>query len=94
MSCACHWAVSQAAADKHGRMWGHAYSVLPRGIYVAPESAVRRPADLAGVEVGVGYHSGSHFSAIQSLEAVIAPEAINLRFVGQPYDRIDALLVW
>jgi NitT/TauT family transport system substrate-binding protein len=92
MSCACHWAVSQAAADKHGRMWGHAYSVLPRGIYVAPESAVRRRADLAGVEVGVGYHSGSHFSAIQSLEAVIAPEAINLRFVGQPYDRIDALL--
>jgi NitT/TauT family transport system substrate-binding protein len=58
--------------------------VLPCGIYVAPESAVRRPADLAGVEVGVGYHSGSHFSAIQSLEAVIAPEAINLRFVGQP----------
>jgi NitT/TauT family transport system substrate-binding protein len=94
MSCACHWAVNQAAADQHGRMWGHAYSVLPCGIYVAPESAVRRPADLAGVEVGVGYHSGSHFSAIQSLEAVIAPEAINLRFVGQPYDRIDALLVW
>jgi NitT/TauT family transport system substrate-binding protein len=42
--------------------------------------------------VGVGYHSGSHFSAIQSLEAVIAPDQINLRFVGQPYDRIDALL--
>jgi NitT/TauT family transport system substrate-binding protein len=92
MSCACHWAVNQAAADQHGRMWGHAYSVLPCGIYVAPESEVRRPGDLAGVEVGVGYHSGSHFSAIQSLEAVIAPEAINLRFVGQPYDRIDALL--
>jgi NitT/TauT family transport system substrate-binding protein len=92
MSCACHWAVNQAAADQHGRMWGHAYSVLPCGIYVAPESQVRRPGDLAGVEVGVGYHSGSHFSAIQSLEAVMAPEAINLRFVGQPYDRIDALL--
>jgi NitT/TauT family transport system substrate-binding protein len=92
MSCACHWAVNQAAADQHGRMWGHAYSVLPCGIYVAPESEVRLPADLAGVEVGVGYHSGSHFSAIQSLEAVIAPDQINLRFVGQPYDRIDALL--
>jgi len=92
MSCACHWAVNQAAADQHGRMWGHAYSVLPCGIYVAPESEVRRPADLAGVEVGVGYHSGSHFSAIQSLEAVVGPESINLRFVGQPYDRIDALL--
>ena len=92
MSCACHWAVNQVAAEQHGRMWGHAYSVLPCGIYVAPESEVRRPADLAGVEVGVGYHSGSHFSAIQALEAVVAPDEINLSFVGQPYDRIDALL--
>jgi NitT/TauT family transport system substrate-binding protein len=92
MSCACHWAVNQAAADQHGRMWGNAYSVLPCGIYVAPESEVRRPADLAGVEIGVGYHSGSHFSAIQALESVIAPESINLSFSGQPYDRIDALL--
>jgi NitT/TauT family transport system substrate-binding protein len=92
MSCACHWAVNQAATDQHGRMWGDAYSVLPCGIYVAPESEVRQPADLAGVEVGVGYHSGSHFSAIQALEAVIEPDEIELSFVGQPYDRIDALL--
>ena len=32
MSCACHWAVNQAASDQHGRMWGHAYSILPSGI--------------------------------------------------------------
>jgi NitT/TauT family transport system substrate-binding protein len=92
MSCACHWAVNQAAADQHGRMWGNAYSVLPSGVYVPPESDVRRPADLAGVDVGVGYHSGSHFSAIQALEAVVAPDDIKLRFFGQPYDRIDGLL--
>jgi hypothetical protein len=92
MSCACHWAVNQAATDLHGRMWGHAYSVLPCGIYVAPESDLRRPRDLAGVEVGVGYHSGSHFSAIQALEAVLEPGEIELRFIGQPYDRVDALL--
>jgi hypothetical protein len=29
---------------------------------VPPESPVRGPADLAGVPVGVGYHSGSHFA--------------------------------
>src|SRR3954452_14900794 len=34
MSCACHWAVNQAASDAAGRMWGHAYSILPSGIYV------------------------------------------------------------
>jgi NitT/TauT family transport system substrate-binding protein len=92
MSCACHWAVNQAASDQHGLMWGHAYSILPGGIYVPPDSAIRRPGDLAGVPVAVGYHSGSHFSAIQALEAVLAPEQIELRFLGMPYDRVDALL--
>jgi NitT/TauT family transport system substrate-binding protein len=92
MSCACHWAVNQAAADAAGRMWGHAYSVLPSAIYVAGESPIRRPAQLAGVEVAVGYHSGSHFSTIQALEAFLDPAEISLAFVGFPYDRVDALL--
>jgi NitT/TauT family transport system substrate-binding protein len=92
MSCACHWAVNQAATDSAGRMWGHAYSVLPSGIYVPPDSEVRRPEDLAGVEIAVGYHSGSHFSTIQALEPFMAADAITLRFGGMPYDRVDALL--
>lgn len=92
MSCACHWAVNQAATDQAGRMWGHAYSVLPSGVYVAADSEIRRPQDLAGVEVAVGYHSGSHFSTIQALEAFLDPDRIALRFVGMPYDRVDALL--
>ena len=28
---------------EHGKMWGHAYSVTPAGIYVAPESPIRPP---------------------------------------------------
>lgn len=92
MSCACHWAVNQAATDSAGRMWGQAYSVLPSGIYVMGESEVRRPEDLAGVEVAVGYHSGSHFSTIQALEPFMEPAQITLRFGGMPYDRVDALL--
>src|ERR671933_1750839 len=88
MSCACHWAVNQAAVDQHGRMWGHAYSVLPCGIYVHPESEVRRPADLAGVEVGVGFHSGSHYSALQALESSLDRDQIRLNFVGRPFDRV------
>jgi NitT/TauT family transport system substrate-binding protein len=92
MSCACHWAVNQAAGDEAGRMWGHAYAVLPSAIYVPGDSAVRIPEDLAGVEVAVGYHSGSHFSTIQALEAFLAADAIALRFGGMPYDRLDALL--
>jgi NitT/TauT family transport system substrate-binding protein len=92
MSCACHGAVNQAAGDAAGRMWGHAYSVLPSGIYVPADSPIRRPEELAGVEVAVGYHSGSHFSTIQALEPFVGADEIKLRFGGFPYDRVDALL--
>src|SRR4029434_2301477 len=66
ISCACHWAVNMASAAGHGQMWGHAYSVTPSAIVVAPESLIKKSRDLAQVEVGVGYHSGSYFSAIQA----------------------------
>src|SRR5262249_25639334 len=73
VSSGCHWAVTMAAAAEHGRMYGHASAIAPSGIYVAPESPVRKPADLADVEIGVGYHSGSHFSALQALEMFLEP---------------------
>jgi NitT/TauT family transport system substrate-binding protein len=44
------------------------------------------------VEVGVGYHSGSHFSALQALEAFLGPEQIKLKFIGPPNDRVAQLL--
>ena len=92
VSAACHWAVNMASSAEHGKMWGHAYSVTPGGIYVAPESSVRTPSDLAGVAIGVGYHSGSHFSALQALERVLKPEETSLRFIGRPFDRLAQLL--
>src|SRR5918911_4812832 len=45
ISAACHWAVNVAATGQHGKMWGHAYSMTPAGIYVAPESPLRRAED-------------------------------------------------
>ena len=92
VSAACHWAVNMAASGEHGKMWGHAYSVTPSGIYVAPESSIRKPEDLIGREVGVGYHSGSHFSALQALEAFLQPEQMKLKFIGSPNDRVAQLL--
>src|SRR4051794_13662867 len=68
VSGACHWAVNHAATASHGKMWGKAYSVCVSGIFVAADSPYRRPEDLAGAKVGVGYHSGSHYSAVQGLE--------------------------
>ena len=92
ISCACHWAVNMASSSGHGRMWGHAYSVTPSAVVVPPESSIKKPRDLANVEVGVGYHSGSYFSAIQALEKILKPDEIKLRFIGQPQDRLAALL--
>src|SRR5437016_12711758 len=92
ISCACHWAVNMASSSGHGRMWGHAYSVTPSAVVVPPESSVKKPRDLDNVEVGVGYHSGSYFSAIQPLEKILKPDEIKLGFIGQPQDRLAALL--
>ncbi len=92
ISSACHWAINMASSAEHGHMWGHAYSVTPSGIVVPPESPVQKPEDLANFPVGVGYHSGSHFSALQHLEKIMKPTEIKLDFVGMPQDRLAALL--
>ena len=92
LSAACHWTVSMAASAGHGRMWGHAYSVSPSGIFIPPGSPIRKPRDLANVEVAVGYHSGSHFSTLQGLERFLPRDQIRLGFRGLLLDRL-ALLV-
>ena len=92
ISSACHWAVNMAATTDRGRMWGHAYSVTPAAIWVAPESPIHMPEDLSGQDVAVGFHSGSHFSALQALETYLPVDHIKLKFVGLPFDRVQLLL--
>jgi NitT/TauT family transport system substrate-binding protein len=92
VSSACHWCVNMAAASSPGRMWGGAYTVTPAGVYVPPESAVRRPEDLADVEIGVGQHSGSHFATLRALEHVLPVDQVRLRFVGGPAERLELML--
>ncbi|HEU5386956.1 MAG TPA: hypothetical protein VFV73_13725 [Streptosporangiaceae bacterium] len=92
VSCACHWATNAAAGERTGQLVTAAYSVAPCAIVVPPESPVRRPEDLAGVPVGVGYHSGSHFATVQALEPVLGPGEVKLTFQGPPNERLDALL--
>ena len=92
VSCACHWATNAAASERSGRLVTTAYSVAPCAILVPPESPVRTPEDLAGVDVGVGYHSGSHFATVQALEAVLPADDLRLTFQGPPNERLEALL--
>jgi hypothetical protein len=56
---------------------------------VPPDSPIRKPEDLAGREIAVGYHSGSHFTTIQSLEPFLKQDEINLKFVGSVWARVD-----
>lgn len=91
LSAACHWTVNMAASAGHGKMWGRAYSVSPSGIFVAPDSPIHKPEDLANVAVTVGYHSGSHYSTLQGLEAFLKRDEIKLHFGGLLLDRLALL---
>ena len=90
ISCACHWAVNQASSQQIGRMWGKSYVVTPGGVMVPPDSPIRAPQELAGQDVAVGYHSGSHFTTLQALEPFLDREQIKLKFVGSSWARVDA----
>jgi ABC-type nitrate/sulfonate/bicarbonate transport system substrate-binding protein len=93
VSCACHWAVGVAAAKGKGRFYADAYAVSPSGVFVPADSPVRKPEDLAGVPIAVGYQSGSHFSTIQALEPYIPLDKINLTFAdGMLFHRLDQLI--
>jgi hypothetical protein len=93
VSCACHWTVNVAASNGHGRMYTDVYSVAPAGIFVAANSAIKTPADLAGVPISVGYQSGSHYATVQALEAYLKPEQINLNYAdGMLFARMEKLI--
>ena len=92
VSCACHWTVNMAAADQHGKLWGECYSISPCAILVAPDSNITSPKDLAGVDIHVGYQSGSHYTTIQALEPYLDSNDIKLQFGGNPTERVDQML--
>src|ERR671930_2562611 len=73
-------------------MWVKAYSVCEAAIVVPSDSCVSGPGDLARTDIAVGYHSGSHYSALQALEVFLPPGEIALKFVGSSWSRVDAAL--
>ncbi|MCL4800594.1 MAG: hypothetical protein KJ025_13465 [Burkholderiales bacterium] len=93
VSGACHWTVNVAASNGRGKLYADAYSVAPAGVFVAPESPIKTPADLAGVPISVGYQSGSHYATIQALEQYMKPEDIKLSFAdGVLFRRMEKLV--
>jgi ABC-type nitrate/sulfonate/bicarbonate transport system substrate-binding protein len=93
VSCACHWTVDVAASKGHGKVYADVYSVSPAGIFVAADSPIKTPEDLAGVPISVGYQSGSHYSTIQALEQYMPADKINLSYKeGMLFNRMEMLL--
>jgi len=93
VTCACHWTVNVAASRGHTKLYADAYSVAPSGIFVAADSSIRTPSDLAGVPISVGFQSGSHYATLQALEPYMAEDQINLSFSeGMLFARMDAFL--
>jgi ABC-type nitrate/sulfonate/bicarbonate transport system substrate-binding protein len=91
VTCACHWTVNVAASRGHTKLFADAYSVAPSGIFVHANSAIRTPAELAGVPISVGYQSGSHYATIQALEGYLAKDQIKLSFdEGMLFGRMEA----
>src|ERR1700690_2644816 len=80
VSCACHWTVGVAASKGKGRLYADVYSVPPSAVFVPADSPIKKPEDLAGVPIAVGYQSGSHYSTIQALEQYMPADKINLSF--------------
>jgi ABC-type nitrate/sulfonate/bicarbonate transport system substrate-binding protein len=93
IGCACHWTVNVSASAGHGKLYADAYSVSPAGIFVAQESDIRSPEQLAGVPISVGYQSGSHYSTLQSLEQYLTRDQIKLSFSdGMLFSRMELLI--
>ena len=93
VSCGCHWTVGVAASSGKGKLYPNHYSVTPAGVFVPNNSLVKKPEDLAGVPISVGYQSGSHYSTIQALEQYMALDKIKLSFAeGMLFKRMELLL--
>jgi hypothetical protein len=93
VSGACHWTVNVGASKGHNKLYGDAYSVCPSGVFVPPESDIKDPQQLKGVEISVGYQSGSHYSTIQALEQYMPISDMKLGFGdGLLFSRMEKLI--
>jgi NitT/TauT family transport system substrate-binding protein len=88
----CAWGSVCNAGAGLGKFVPDAYGVARWAVYVRPDSAIRRPEDLAEVPIAVGMRAGSHFNVPYRLEAYMPLERIKTVNVGGFGARLTALL--
>jgi len=92
IQCACVWGTISNASSGMGRFVGDCYGVSPWGIFVRPDSKIRRPEDLKDVPVSVGLRAGSHFNVPFRLEKYLPLAHIKTVNTGGFGARLKALL--
>ncbi|HEY4462591.1 MAG TPA: hypothetical protein VGN41_07970 [Streptosporangiaceae bacterium] len=90
---ACEWGQVRRSYDSErgGRVIAKRSAVASQAIFVRPDSPVSIPQDLADKTVGVNFHHGSHYIAIQSLEGFLRRDEIKIVHAGGPQARFEAL---
>src|SRR3954463_3591071 len=92
IQCACLWGTISNAGAGMGRFVGDCYGVSPWGIFVRPDSKIRKPQDLADVSIAVGMRAASHFNVPYRLEKYLPLEKIKTVNSGGFGARLKALL--
>jgi len=77
---ACEWGQVRRTADSEvgGQVVSKRSAVATQAIVVRPDSPANIPQDLANVPVGVNFHHGSHYIAIQTLQGFLRPSEIKV----------------
>src|SRR3954470_10100882 len=92
IQCACLWGTISNAGAGMGRFVGNCYGVSPWGIFVRSESKIRKPEDLADVEISGAMRAASHFNVPYRLEKYLPFEKIKTVNTGGFGARLKALL--
>jgi NitT/TauT family transport system substrate-binding protein len=90
---ACEWGQVRRSYDsgRGGRVIAKRSAVASQAIFVRRDDPASIPQDLAGRTVGVNFHHGSHYIAIQSLEGFLNDDEIKVVHAGDPQARFEAL---
>jgi NitT/TauT family transport system substrate-binding protein len=99
---ACEWGQVRRSYDSEvgGQVVAKRAAIATQALIVRPDYPANIPQDLAGVPVGVNFHHGSHYIAIQLLEGFLPREEIKVvhvdgegRFQALRDGQVDAIAV-
>ena len=90
---ACEWGQIRRSWDSRrgGQVVSKRAAVVSQAILVRPDSPATCPQDLSERTVGVNFHHGSHYTAIQMLEGFLRRDEIRVVHVDGPFERFQAL---